>query len=57
MKTNIKRDLFCEFCLLQFDKNYVYDVHMSLVHKKTNYSTDSPQSEIDETVVKKKKKI
>ena len=52
MKTNIKKDLFCEFCLLQFDKNYVYDVHMSLVHKKN--STDSPKSKIDGTVVQKK---
>ena len=54
MKTNITKDLFCEICLLQFDKNYVYDVHMSLVHMKNNYSTDSPQSKIDETVVQKK---
>ena len=30
--------------MLQFDKKYVYDVHMSLVHKKKNYSADSPQS-------------
>ena len=51
MKTNIIKDLFCELCSLQFDKKYVYDVHMRLVHKKTL----CPQSKIDETVVKKNK--
>ena len=50
METNIIKDLFCELCSLQFDKKYVYDVHMSLIHKKTM----CPQSKIDETVVKKK---
>ena len=37
------KDLSCDLCLLQFDKKYVYNVHMTLVHKKTNYHTDSPQ--------------
>ena len=26
------RDLFCNRCSLQFDKNYVFDLHLSLVH-------------------------
>ena len=25
-------DLFCNECTLQFDKKYVFDLHMSLVH-------------------------
>ena len=50
MKTNIKKQMFCELCSLQFDKKYVYDVHMSSVHNKTM----CPQSKIDETAVKKK---
>ena len=25
-------DLFCEKCTLQFDKKYVFDLHLSLVH-------------------------
>ena len=50
MKKNILKDWFCELCSLQFDKKYVYDVHMSLVHKKTV----CPQSKIDKTAVKKK---
>ena len=54
MKTNKVKDLFCDLCSLQFDKKYVYDVHMSLVHK--NCSTDSPSSKIDETVVKRENK-
>ena len=49
MKTNIMKDFFCKLCSLQFDKKYVYDVHMSLIHKKTMCL----QSKIDETVVKK----
>ena len=50
MKTNIIEDLFCELCSLQFDKKYVYDVHMTLVHKKTL----CPQSKIDKTACNKK---
>ena len=46
------KDLFCESCSLQFDKEYVFDVHMKLVHKNTNYSADIPQSKIDKTVKK-----
>ena len=37
--------------MIQFDKKYVYDVHMSLVHKKC--STDSPK--IDKTVKRENK--
>ena len=32
MSQNILRDLFCELCLLQFDKKAVFDMHLSLVH-------------------------
>ena len=46
------KDLFCDLCFLQFDKKYVFDVHMTLVHKKTS-STESPQSKIDKTEVNK----
>ena len=28
------RYLFCEKCKLQFDKKYVFDLHLSLVHGK-----------------------
>ena len=52
MKTNIIKDLYCELCSLQFDKKYVYDVHMSLVHKKTK----CPQSKIEKTVAKNEKR-
>ena len=30
------RDFFCNLCSLQFDKKYVYDVHMKLVHPKSH---------------------
>ena len=30
----IVKDLYCELCSLQFDKKYVFDLHMSLVHGK-----------------------
>ena len=26
------KDFFCEKCTLQFDKKYVFDLHLSLVH-------------------------
>ena len=32
MSQIIFRDLYCEQCSLQFDKKYVYDLHLSLVH-------------------------
>ena len=28
--------LFCEECLLQFDKKRAYDIHQSFVHKTRN---------------------
>ena len=48
MNSDIVKDFFCDLCLLQFDKKYVYDVHMTLVHKT---STESPQSKIDKKAV------
>ena len=30
----MKRDLFCDKCSLQFDKKYVFDLHLSLVHEE-----------------------
>ena len=51
MNTNIMKDFFCHLCSLQFDKKYVFDLHMTLVHKKT--STESPQSKIDKTAITK----
>ena len=30
------KDFFCDLCKLQFDKKYVYDVHIKLVHPNTN---------------------
>ena len=32
MSQVILRDLYCEKCSLQFNKRYVYDLHLSLVH-------------------------
>ena len=32
MSQVILRDLYCEKCSLQFDKKYVYDLHLTLVH-------------------------
>ena len=29
----INNALFCDKCLLQFDKKIVYDIHLSFVHK------------------------
>ena len=31
---NHKKDLYCEKCSLQFDKKYVYDLHLTLVHEQ-----------------------
>ena len=51
MNTNIMKNAFCDLCSLPFDKKYFSNVHMTLVHKKT--STESPQSKIVKTAVKK----
>ena len=32
MSQIILRDLYCEKCTLQFDKKYVFDLHLDLVH-------------------------
>ena len=32
MNQVILRDWYCEKCSLQFDKKYVYDLHLTLVH-------------------------
>ena len=32
MNQVILRDWYCEKCSLQFDKKYVYDLHLKLVH-------------------------
>ena len=45
MNTNIIKDIFCDFCSLQFNKKHAFNVHMTLVHKNT--STESPQFKID----------
>ena len=34
MDTITLRDMFCTECSLQFDKIIVYDLHLSLVHRK-----------------------
>ena len=52
METNITKDLFCVLCSLQFDKKSLYEVHMSLVHKKPMCS---PQSKIEKTAVNREK--
>ena len=43
----MSRDFFCERCSLQFDKAYVFDLHLSLVHgeKKIEVKVESPISE------------
>ena len=40
----MSRDFFCERCSLQFDKAYVFDLHLSLIHgeKKIEVKVDSP---------------
>ena len=30
------KDFFCDLCSLQFDKQYVFDLHIKLVHTKNN---------------------
>ena len=53
--------LYCTKCSLQFDKNIIFDMHLSIVHKKT---IDTQKEKIDKepdgtrnaTVREKKKK-
>ena len=39
MEVKMSNNLYCEMCLLQFDKKIVYDIHMSFVHKKEQTET------------------
>jgi hypothetical protein len=49
------RDLFCELCSLQFDKKYVFDVHLSIVHKqKIKVKTEPEICEKNKTEVGEK---
>jgi hypothetical protein len=46
-------DFFCKKCSLQFDKKYVYDLHLSLVHgEKMEVKTESLNSEEYSTKIK-----
>ena len=52
------RDLFCMQCLLQFDKKYVFDLHLSLVHDKkveikTELNSDFSESQVDADTISK----
>ena len=38
------RDLYCFECSLQFDKKYVFDVHLSLVHGEELEIKQEPES-------------
>ena len=38
------RDMFCTQCSLQFNKNIVYDLHLSLVHGKRTNIDQGPNS-------------
>ena len=37
------RDWFCNICTLQFDKKYVFDLHLSLVHGVEMEAKSEPQ--------------
>ena len=40
------RDWYCEKCSLQFDKQYVYDLHLTLVHvQEIKVKTEQTTSE------------
>ena len=42
MNQVILRDWYCEKCSLQFDKKYVYDLHLTLVHGEENKVKTEP---------------
>ena len=42
---NHKQDLYCKKCSLQFDKKYVYDLHLTLVHGQGIKVKTEPTSE------------
>ena len=45
MNQVILRDWYCEKCSLQFDKKYVYDLHLKLVHGQEIKVKTEPTSE------------
>ena len=40
-------DLFCEKCTLQFDKKYVFDLHLSLVHGQKRKVRKEPLIDVE----------
>ena len=51
----ILKDLFCTLCSLQFDKKYVFDVHLSIVHgQNIGVKTESEVCEENKTKVEEK---
>ena len=51
----ILKDLFCTLCSLQFDKKYVFDVHLSIVHgQNIGVKTESEVWEENKTKVEEK---
>ena len=36
MTTQLLKDFYCYQCSLQFDKKSIYDIHLSILHKKDN---------------------
>ena len=57
MKEHINKDLFCDICSIQFDKKFVYDMHLSLVHLKKTEIKFEPENYEDFLVVKDEKEI
>ena len=62
MDENKHQDLFCNQCMLQFGKKYVFDLHLSLVHgKKHVIKNEASEISFDESrengeIVKKSEK-
>ena len=43
-KRIIMEHLYCELCELQFDKQVVFDLHLSIIHKDNQINNGSPLS-------------
>ena len=54
MASVYQKELYCEICKLQFDKKFVYDIHLSFVHgeKKPNINSENDEQVSQKNLVR-----
>ena len=50
MGKGLLKDFFCQLCAIQFGKKAVFDMHLSLVHKKTQEDDEKEPLDSDKNI-------